>query len=42
METIESGIMTKGLAALSTIENKTIVDCEAFTKKIAENLEKKL
>ena len=42
VETIESGIMTKGLAALSTIENKTIVDGEAFTKKIAENLEKKL
>ena len=40
--TIENGIMTKGLAALSTIENKTIVDGEAFTKKIAENLEKKL
>ncbi len=42
VETIENGIMTKGLAALSTIENKTIVDGEAFTKKIAENLEKKL
>ena len=42
VETIESGIMTKGLAALSTIENKTNVDGEAFTKKIAENLEKKL
>lgn len=42
VETIESGIMTKGLAALSTIENKTIVDGETFTKKIAENLEKKL
>ncbi|MDY3928757.1 MAG: NADP-dependent isocitrate dehydrogenase [Clostridia bacterium] len=40
IETIESGIMTGDLAALSTIENKRTVDTETFLVEVNNTLEK--
>ncbi len=40
VETIEDGIMTGDLAALSTLENKTTVDTETFLTEIAKRLDK--
>lgn len=40
IETIEDGIMTGDLAALSSLENKTKVDTEAFLTEIAKRLDK--
>ena len=37
--TIESGIMTGDLAALSTIENKQVVDTETFLVEVNKTLE---
>ncbi len=42
IETIESGIMTKDLMGLSTIENKRAVNSEEFLDAIAERLDAKL
>ena len=42
IETIESGVMTKDLVALSTIENKRTVNSEEFLDAIAERLDAKL
>lgn len=42
IETIESGIMTKDLMGLSTIENKRAVNSEGFLDAIAERLDAKL
>ena len=42
IETIESGVMTKDLVALSTIENKHAVNSEEFLDAIAERLDAKL
>jgi isocitrate dehydrogenase len=42
LETIESGVMTKDLVALSTIENKQQVDAEEFLDAIAARLSAKL
>ncbi|MDD5953072.1 MAG: NADP-dependent isocitrate dehydrogenase [Oscillospiraceae bacterium] len=39
IQTIEDGIMTGDLAALSTLENKQVVDTEAFLLAIKERLE---
>ncbi len=39
VKTIEDGVMTGDLAALSTLENKTKVDTETFLKEIAARLE---
>ena len=41
IETIESGIMTKSLAMLSTIENKQVVDGEELLKQIQKRLDAK-
>ncbi|MBR2901292.1 MAG: NADP-dependent isocitrate dehydrogenase [Clostridia bacterium] len=38
IDTIESGIMTKDLYLISTLENKTQVDTEGFLKAVAERL----
>ncbi len=40
IQTIEQGVMTGDLAALSTLENKQKVDTETFLKEIAVRLEK--
>ena len=40
INTVESGIMTRSLSILSTLENKTIVDGKTLLLKIRENLEK--
>lgn len=40
IETIEDGIMTGDLAALSSLENKTKVDTETFLTEIAKRLDK--
>lgn len=40
IETIEDGVMTGDLAALSTLENKTTVDTETFLTEIAKRLDK--
>lgn len=40
IQTIEEGVMTGDLAALSTIENKQTVDTEAFLVEINKRLEK--
>ena len=42
VKTIEDGVMTGDLAALSSIENKTKVDTETFLKEIAKRLEEML
>ena len=42
IETIESGVMTKDLVALSTIENKRTVNSEEFLDAIAQRLDAKL
>ncbi len=42
VQTIEDGIMTGDLAALSTLENKTKVDTEAFLKEINVRLAAKM
>lgn len=42
IDTIESGIMTKDLIPLSTLEEKTEVNAEAFLDAIAERLDKVL
>ena len=42
IDTIESGVMTKDLIGLSTIENKRGVNSEEFLDAIAENLAKTL
>ena len=39
IQTIEDGIMTGDLAALSTLENKQVVDTETFLRAIQERLE---
>ena len=39
IQTIEDGIMTGDLAALSTLENKQVVDTETFLRSIQERLE---
>lgn len=38
VQTIEEGVMTGDLAALSTLENKTAVDTETFLREIAKRL----
>lgn len=40
IETIEDGVMTGDLAALSSLENKTKVDTETFLTEIAKRLDK--
>ncbi len=40
IETIEQGVMTGDLAALSTLENKQTVDTETFLREIRKRLEK--
>ncbi len=42
IQTIEDGVMTGDLAALSSIENKRTVDTETFLSEIAERLKKSL
>lgn len=42
LETIEDGVMTKDLIALSDLANKRAVNAEAFLDAIAERLEKRL
>lgn len=42
IQTIEEGVMTGDLAALSTLENKQSVDTETFLNEIAKRLEKLL
>lgn len=42
IKTIEDGVMTGDLAALSTLENKTTVDTETFLKEVNERLLKTL
>ena len=42
IQTIEEGVMTGDLAALSTLENKTSVDTEAFLKEVNKRLAEKL
>ena len=41
LETIESGIMTKDLAAITTLEHVKTVNSEDFIKAIRSNLERK-
>ena len=41
-KTVESGVMTKSLAALSTIENKKAVNLDELLAEIKKNLEKSL
>ncbi len=38
LDTIEGGVMTKDLYAISTLENKTQVDTEGFLRAVAEKL----
>ncbi len=40
IETIESGVMTGDLAAISTLENKKTVDTETFLREVNARLEK--
>ena len=42
IETIEDGVMTGDLAALSSLDNITKVDTEAFLTEIAKRLDKKM
>ena len=42
IETIEDGVMTGDLAALSSLDNITQVDTEAFLTEIAKRLDKKM
>ena len=42
IETIEDGVMTGALAALSSLDNITKVDTEAFLTEIAKRLDKKM
>ena len=42
IQTIEDGVMTGDLYALSTLENKTSVDTETFLREINERLQKLL
>lgn len=42
IETIEDGVMTGDLAALSSLDNITKVDTEAFITEIAKRLDKKM
>ncbi len=42
IETIENGTMTKDLALMTTLENVTVANSEAFIKAIANNLKAKL
>ena len=42
IETIEDGVMTRDLAALSSLDNITKVDTEAFLTEIAKRLDKKM
>ena len=42
LDTVESGIMTKDLAAISTLENKQAVDSESFIRAIRARLEEQL
>lgn len=42
IETIEDGVMTGDLAALSSLDNITKVDTEAFLTEIAKKLDKKM
>lgn len=42
IETIEDGVMTGDLAALSSLDNITKVDTEAFLTEIAKRLDKKI
>ncbi len=39
IQTIEAGKMTKGLSLISSIQNVTVLDCEAFIKAIRETFE---
>ena len=38
IQTIEEGVMTGDLAALSSLENKTVVDTETFLREINKRL----
>ena len=42
IQTIEDGVMTGDLYALSTLENKTSVDTETFLREINQRLQKLL
>lgn len=42
IRTIEEGKMTKGLSLITSIQNVTVLDCEAFIKEIRKTLEKLL
>lgn len=42
IQTIEEGKMTKGLSLITSIQNVTVLDCEAFIKEIRRTLEKLL
>ena len=39
IQTIESGKMTKGLSLITSIQNVTVLDCEAFIKAIRETFD---
>lgn len=39
IKTIEDGKMTKGLSLITSIQNVTVLDCEAFIKEIRKTLE---